>query len=528
MSEFQPIPKAYICNPLQHKTYLINGELREWTGAYDEVYSTISSTEVYAPTLVGSVPHLDKEQALEALEAAANAFGKGNGLWATMRVRDRIEILERFTKKMKTKRDEVIHLMMWEIGKTISESQKEFDRTIEYIYDTIEEYKKLDRDSAHFQKRDGVYAHIRRGPLGIVLCLGPYNYPLNEAFALLIPALLMGNTVIYKPPKYGVLLITPLLEIFKECFPKGVINIIFGRGREIATPIMETGRVDVLALIGNSRSAIALQDKHPHKNRLRLILGLEAKNPAIILPDADIELAVNECVAGALTFNGQRCTALKIIYVHNAIKEEFLSKFTERVDALPFGNPWELNVKLTPLPEPDKPQYIQDLIDDALNKGAKILNKKGGERSENFIFPAVLAPVTPDMRVYQEEQFGPVVPVRFFSDIEEVRQEIADSHYGQQVSLFGKDIYTLAPLIDNLVNLVCRVNLNSLCQRGPDVFPFTGRKDSAVGTLSVYDALRSFSIRTFVASKDNPYNNEILENLLKTGISNFVHNDYVL
>ena len=291
---------------------------------------------------------------------------------------------------------------------------------------------------------------------------------------------------------------------------------------------METGCVDVLALIGNSRSAIALQDKHPHKNRLRLILGLEAKNPAIILPDADIELAVNECVAGALTFNGQRCTALKIIYVHNAIKEEFLSKFTERVDALPFGNPWELNVKLTPLPEPDKPQYIQDLIDDALSKGAKILNKKGGERSENFIFPAVLAPVTPDMRVYQEEQFGPVVPVRFFSDIEEVRQEIADSHYGQQVSLFGKDIYTLAPLIDNLVNLVCRVNLNSLCQRGPDVFPFTGRKDSAVGTLSVYDALRSFSIRTFVASKDNPYNNEILENLLKTGISNFVHNDYVL
>ena len=423
---------------------------------------------------------------------------------------------------------EFMHLMFWEIGKTISLSQKEFDRTIEYIYDTIEEYKKLDRDSEHFQKRDGVYAHIRRGPLGIVLCLGPYNYPLNEAFALLIPALLMGNTVIYKPPKYGVLLITPLLEIFKECFPKGVINIIFGRGREIATPIKETGRVDVLALIGNSRSAIALQDKHPHKNRLRLILGLEAKNPAIILPDADIELAVNECVTGALTFNGQRCTALKIIYVHNAIKEEFLSKFTERVDALPFGNPWELNVKLTPLPEPDKPQYIQDLIDDALNKGAKILNKKGGERSENFIFPAVLAPVTPDMRVYQEEQFGPVVPVRFFSDIEEVRQEIADSHYGQQVSLFGKDIYTLAPLIDNLVNLVCRVNLNSLCQRGPDVFPFTGRKDSAVGTLSVYDALRSFSIRTFVASKDTPYNNEILENQLKTGISNFVHNDYVL
>jgi glyceraldehyde-3-phosphate dehydrogenase (NADP+) len=108
------------------------------------------------------------------------------------------------------------------------------------------------------------------------------------------------------------------------------------------------------------------------------------------------------------------------------------------------------------------------------------------------------------MRVYEEEQFGPVIPIREFSDVQEVLDEIADSNYGQQISLFGKDVKELAPLIDTLVNLVCRVNLNSACQRGPDVFPFTGRKDSAVGTLSVHDALRSFSIRTFVASKENP------------------------
>ena len=143
MNEFQPIPKAYVCNPLHHKTYLINGELREWKGACDEVYSTISSTEQYAPTLVGSVPHLTEKEALEALEAAANAYGKGNGLWATMRVKDRVEILERFTKEIQHKRDEVVQLMMWEIGKTILECQKEFDRTIEYLYNTLEEYKKL-------------------------------------------------------------------------------------------------------------------------------------------------------------------------------------------------------------------------------------------------------------------------------------------------------------------------------------------------------------------------------------------------
>ena len=105
---------------------------------------------------------------------------------------------------------------------------------------------------------------------------------------------------------------------------------------------------------------------------------------------------------------------------------------------------------------------------------------------------------------------------------------MAESNYGQQVSLFGKDIYTLAPLIDTLVNLVCRVNLNSSCQRGPDVYPFTGRKDSAQSTLSVHDALRSFSIRTFLAFKDNPLNNQTVEQLLDTKASNFISTDYIL
>jgi len=417
---------------------------------------------------------------------------------------------------------------MWEIGKSLPDSEKEFDRTVEYIYDTIEEYKVLDRNCAKFSKHDGVYAHIRRGPLGVVLCLGPYNYPLNETFALLIPAIIMGNTTVFKPAKHGVLLITPLLEAFQNSFPKGVVNILFGRGRAVAAPIMKTGKVDVLALIGNSKSANALQEQHPKSNRLRLVLGLEAKNPAIILPDADMELTVQECLTGTLSFNGQRCTALKVVYVHEEVREEFLSRFCHGVDTLKFGNPWDPGVKLTPLPEPDKPDYIQELIDDALAKGARILNEKGGQRSENFIWPAVLYPVTKDMRVYREEQFGPVIPVLSFREIDEPLDDMAESNYGQQVSLFGRDVYTLAPLIDTLVNLVCRVNLNSSCQRGPDVYPFTGRKDSAQSTLSVHDALRSFSIRTFVAFKDNALNNATVEQLLDTKASNFISTDYIL
>ena len=149
----------------------------------------------------------------------------------------------------------------------------------------------------------------------------------------------------------------------------------------------------------------------------------------------------------------------------------------------------------------------------------------GTTHSDYFNGPV---PVTREMRVYEEEQFGPVIPVVSFTDIDQPLDDMAASNYGQQVSLFGRDIKTLAPLIDTLANLVCRVNLNSSCQRGPDVYPFTGRKDSAQSTLSVHDALRSFSIRTFVAFKDNELNRETVKDLLESDLSNFISTEYLL
>jgi len=525
----QNIPTKYaLDSPIHHDTYLIDGKIGKWNGEFTEVISTLlANQEDDKYITLGDSPKMDKKHALLALEAADKAYLNGTGTWPTMKVYERINCMQKFVDLMVLKRDEVVKLLMWEIGKNLKDSEKEFDRTVDYINETIKEYKKIDRDGAFFHNNSGVRALIRRGPLGVVLCLGPYNYPLNETFALLIPAIIMGNTAIFKPAKHGVLLIAPLLEAFKKSFPPGVVNIVFGRGREIAAPIMETGKINVLALIGHSSSAISLQDLHPQKNRLRLVLGLEAKNPAIIMDDADLELTVNECLNGSLSYNGQRCTAIKVIYVHEKIKEKFLKKFCDSVDSLKLGLPWE-NTLLTPLPEPNKPKYISELIDDATSKGAKIINKNGGKKFKNFVFPAVLYPVSEDMDVYKEEQFGPVIPVISFSDINTPINFMADSNYGQQVSLFGNSEEKLGPIIDSLVNLVCRVNLNSSCQRGPDVYPFTGRKDSAVATLSVHDALRSFSIRTFVASKDNPTNKNILRKLIDNKKSNFIRTDYYL
>ena len=525
------IPDQYrITESIEQKNYLCNGTMVEWNGPRQEVLSPIcvSSDNTVLQKRIGSYPLLDRESTLQVLDAACTAYDHGRGIWPTMSVEDRIRQVEEFTHRMTEKRDEVVQLLMWEIGKTLPAARKEFDRTVEYIKNTIGALKDLDRTSSRFVIEQGVMAQVRRAPLGVVLCMGPFNYPLNETFTTLIPALIMGNTVIFKPPKLGVLLHQPLLEAFRDSFPTGVVNTVYGDGQKVIAPLMESGRIDVLAFIGSSRVADLLKKQHPKPHRLRCVLGLEAKNAGIVLKDANMDQVVKECVLGALSYNGQRCTALKILFVHKAIVNEFLERFAVAVNDLKAAMPWESGASITPLPEPDKTKYLSELIEDSCSKGAKIVNKTGGSVDHTLMSPAILYPVTAEMKLYSEEQFGPVIPIVPFENIDEPMNYVINSEYGQQVSLFGSDSQVLANLIDHLVNQVCRVNINSQCQRGPDTFPFTGRKASAEGTLSVMDALKVFSIRTLVAAKDTSNNKDIIKAILTGRQSEFLSTDFIL
>jgi len=514
---------------IDQREFLSNGEMLPWTGQISEVFSPIcvKTKNGLERKRIGSYPVCTEKESMEALEAAVKAYDNGRGEWPTMSVADRIACVERFTQKMIEKKDMVVKLIMWEIGKSYADSVKEFDRTVEYIYATIDALKDIDRDSSRFQIEQGIIAQIRRSPLGVVLCMGPFNYPLNETFTTLIPALIMGNTLLFKPPKHGTLLHYPLLEAFRTSFPKGVVNTIYGRGNKIVPQLMQSGKINVLTLIGSSRVADELKKLHPRVNRLRAILGLDAKNAAIITKDADLDLAVSETVLGALSFNGQRCTALKIIYVHRSIAQEFLRRLSAEVAKLKYGMPWEKGVALTPLPEVNKPAYLTECLEDAKNFGAKIVNEHGGETLESFFYPAVVYPVNAQMKLYREEQFGPVIPVVPFDDLEEPIEYLIESSHGQQVSIFSNNAAVISSLIDPLVNQVSRVNINSQCQRGPDTFPFTGRKDSAEGTLSVVDALRSFSIRSLVATKNTEKNKKLLNEIISDNSSNFLSTKYI-
>ena len=523
-------PDFRLAANIEQREYLVAGELRTWAGETRSVLSPICVRDAdgtLEQVEIGSYPVMGETESDAALDAAVAAYDNGRGAWPTMTVAGRIAAMQDFTRRMVARRGEIVRLIMWEIGKSFADSEKEFDRTVEYIRATISALKDLDNASSRFEVVEGTIGQIRRTPLGVVLCMGPYNYPLNETFATLIPALIMGNTVIFKPPQYGTLLFQPLLEAMRTAFPRGVINTIYAPGAVVVPRMLASGKVNVLALIGSSKVADALKKQHPKSHRLRAVLGLDAKNAAIILPDADIEATVKECLLGTLSFNGQRCTALKMLMVHSSIAERFIARFVEELGKLKVGMPWEKGVQITPLPGVHRTRYMTDAIADAQAKGAAVMNPHGGEFCMTLFHPAVLYPVREGMTLYREEQFGPVIPIAPFDDVETALEYVITSEHGQQVSIFGTDPDQIGELVDPLVNQVCRVNINAQCQRGPDVFPFGGRKDSAEGTLSVTDALRSFSIRAVVATKYSDASTKLLDTIVREHKSKFINTDFI-
>ncbi len=483
----------------------INGEASSYTGARTAVTSPVYCEDERCE--IGSLPSMTSDEAVEAIEAAAAAWDRGQGAWPQSSLATRIAAIESLVSELKARRSTLVQVLMWEIGKTLDDASKEFDRTMEFIAATIGELRAdagapgLPCDGPGWCDVSGVGVRVRRGPIGVFLGLAPFNYPLNEMYAMLIPALLMGNTAVLKLPAVGGLVHACTAAAFAAALPKGVINFVSGPGRVTMAPIMETGLVDAIGFIGGVKGADALIKQHPAPHRLKVFAQLEAKNLGVVMPDADLDVAAAQCAIGATSYNGQRCTAIKLIMVHDSVADDFVSRLVRKVAALRAGLPWEDGVAITPLPEPNKPAYLEGLIADALDKGATLANAErgGGELRGALMTPAVLDRVTSAMRVFHEEQFGPVVPVARYSDLEQVRAALKASWSGQQASLFTADAEAAAPLVDALSSTVGRINLNAAPSRSPDVVPFSGRRSSALGTMSVSEALRAFSVETVVA-----------------------------
>lgn len=531
------VPAKTFFNGIIQENY--DGELANVYGCCtlpsdDECDASVNQNQhrQFSRALIGQMPQFTTEQALQALQSAVEAWDGGSGIWPQMSLSARIQAVENFLNELQHKREEIVNVLMWEIGKNRPDAEAEFDRTLQFAEKTID----YARTSQEFGVKDASNGSTRlflsRAAVGIVLCLGPYNYPLNETYAALIPALLMGNVVLLKIPTTGGLTHLLTMEAFEKSFPKGTVNLISGRGRTTMPPLMESGKIDSLAFIGGSRAADDLIRSHPEPHRLKVFLQLEAKNMGVYMADLfedDImkneERVLKETIAGTLSFNGQRCTALKLLFLPRNRAEQFAHMIARRVESMIVGLPWENTggkySQITPLPNNSRIEYMQALIEDAVSKGATIINKDGGkivgeDSSESTLMvPAVLYPVTSNMRIYEEEQFGPLIPIAEYDSIDSVLAYAREGKYGQQVSIFTgantqSDQSAVADLVDHFSTVFGKININSQCGRSPDTAPFSGRRSSAMGVMSVMEALHEFSVPTVVSYKDEGHNYDIV------------------
>ena len=483
----------------------IGGKLTPWEGKVVDVLSPVYG-EDGTQAVIGSLSAMDGGAATTAARAAAAAWDLGQGPWPQSSLKDRAAALGAYLDELEaTARGAIIETLMWEIAKSEKDAAKEFDRTVAFARTVIA--TALEGDAAEpfgaWTGLGGVRGRVRRGPVGVALMLAPFNYPLNEMYAMMMPALLMGNCVILKLPAIGALAHVLTIEAIRKTLPPGVVNFVSGSGRATLPSVMASGVVDCLGFIGGSKGADALIQQHPRPHRLKVFSQLEGKNLGVVFADADLDAAADQIVLGALSYNGQRCTAIKLVVAHASVADALVAKLEKRIDGLKRGLPWDAGVDVTPLPEPKKPAYLTELIADAVKHGAAVVNDRGGDTEGQLFHPALVYPVTAAMRLFHEEQFGPVVPVATYEDLGEVVETLKHSWNGQQAALFTEDPVAAAPLVDALSTIVGRVNVNMQCARGPDAFPFSGRRSSAMGTMSVTEALKAFSVETLIAVNDD-------------------------
>jgi glyceraldehyde-3-phosphate dehydrogenase (NADP+) len=505
------LPAAHRVDPADNPpVYLVDGEVVHHTGEVREVRSpnALRRGGALEDPVIGHEAQLGSAEASRAVDAAARAYAHGAGAWPMAPAAERIAAVERLAAAIERATDRVATLVMHEIGKPWRAARKEVTRSVEYIRETIACYRRMsDGERALQSAPQGKNVHHARElrlPLGTVLCVAPFNYPVNEFLTTLVPALLVGNVVIGKLPRFGMLANLALAPAFAECFPPGVVSLLPGDGRALIPELMKSvvrhpdgrphrGAIDMLAFIGSEAAAHAIIGYHPSPITLHKVLGLGAKNLAVVLTGADLAAAAKQLTGGALGFNGQRCTAEKLVFAPRADAERLAELIAAAVSDLRVGMPWDEGVAITPLAEgAAKLEWMKRYVDDATGHGARVMNGGGGEAEHTLMRPAVLYPVTAAMRIYHEEQFGPIVPVAPYDDIDEVLAWQRTEPFGQQVGIWGPEGDCRA-VARAFAAEVSRVNLNDVCQRGPDVFGFTATDKSGFGILSLDEALVTFS-----------------------------------
>lgn len=443
------------------------------TGKTIEIFSPIDGT------LLGKVPSMTKEEVDEVMMSSK----KAQKIWKETPLIERAQILNQAAFLLRQHKEEIAQVLVKEIAKDIKSSIAEVERTADFLLFTADAAKQMKGEMLQADAFPGYgtnkMSFISREPLGTVLAISPFNYPVNLSTSKIAPALVGGNTVVLKPPTQGAISTLHLVRIFEMAgVPKGVLNTVTGRGSEIGDYVVTHKDVDFINFTGSTEIGQHLASISTMKP---LLMELGGKDAAIVLDDADLDWAASNIVSGAFSYSGQRCTAVKRVLVDEKVADQLVEKIQEKVKQLVVGNPFDEKTVIVPLISSASADFVEELIKDAVDKGGKLL--VGGQREENTIYPTLIDHVTEAMRLAWEEPFGPVLPIIRVKDIEEAIRIANESEYGLQSSVFTKDIDKAFGIAKKLE--VGTVQINNKTERGPDHFPFLGVKSSGMGTQGI-------------------------------------------
>ena len=414
----------------------------------------------------------------EAMKAARAALPA----WRALSAVERAAYLHKTAAILERDKEEIGTILAKEVAKGIKAAIGEVVRTADLIRYAAEEGLRITgqaMEGGGFEAASkNKLAVVRREPVGVVLAIAPFNYPVNLSASKIAPALIAGNVVMFKPPTQGSISGLLLAKAFEEAgIPDGVFNTITGRGSEIGDYIIEHKEVNFINFTGST----PIGERIGRLAGMRpIMLELGGKDAALVLEDADLEHAAKQIVAGAFSYSGQRCTAIKRVIVIESVADTLAALLQAEVTKLTVGDPFD-NADITPVIDNASADFIWGLIDDAQEKGAQALTPI--KREGNLLWPVLFDQVTKDMKVAWEEPFGPVLPIIRVASVEEAIAFANESEFGLQSSVFTNDFKKAFEIAEKLE--VGTVHINNKTQRGPDNFPFLGVKGSGAGVQGI-------------------------------------------
>ncbi|WP_067724512.1 NAD-dependent succinate-semialdehyde dehydrogenase [Oceanobacillus damuensis] len=428
--------------------------------------------------VIDSVSTVGTIETEEAINAASGAFLE----WAQLTALERTAYIYKAIEKIEAKRELLAETITMENGKPIESARYEVDSTVAFFKWFAEEARRVYGETIPSPKRGKRLLHIMQ-PVGVVLAIAPWNFPLSMAARKLAPALAAGCTVILRPSKSAPLSSIELFKIFDEVgFPPGVVNLLIGDADEIVGTAMQDKRVKKVSFTGSTEVGKQLiRQSADTVKRVSMELGGHA--PYIVFEDADLDKALEGAIRIKFNCAGQQCTSINRLYVHDKIFNEFSERYVELVNRLKVADGLKEDTDVGPLINQRAIEKVEQQVEDAVKKGAKILH--GGNRltegefaNGNFYSPTVLTDVNEEMDIYYEETFGPVAPMIRFSEEDEVIQKANDSIYGLGSYMFTNDISRIYRVMEKLDYGIVGVN-------DPYPFvpegPFGGVKESGIG-----------------------------------------------